>query len=275
MARISAEFPGTLANLLGIGVHRLVDYQNHAYAGLYLDRLLPILEQDSAARQHTLLLETARGLALWMSYEDTARVADLKTRAARFARVRAETGSGSGRLMRIVDYLSPRVEEICGSLPAWLGAPLMRWGFTRRILQAFTGGRKISTDRLWGYLLMRAMARTRAWRLSSLRHREEDARIREWLATLSKLAPQDYGLAVEMAACQQLVKGYGETFERGLGRYRAIREALPTLRGGSDPSSAVRELRDAALADEEGREFEAALARLCENQQGTITESNE
>lgn len=275
MARISAEFPSTCANILGIGVHRLVDYQNHAYAGLYLDRLLPILKRDSAARQHTLLTEAARGLALWMSYEDTARVADLKTRAARFARVRAETGSGGGRLMRIVDYLSPRVEEICGSLPAWLGAPLMKWSFSRRILQAFTGGKKISTDRLWGYLLMRAMARTRAWRLSSLRHREEDMRIREWLATLAELGPQDYELAVEMAACQQLVKGYGETYERGLSRYRAIREALPRLRAGSDPSGAVRELRDAALADEEGREFEATLARLCENQPGTVTESNE
>ena len=260
--RISNEFPSTCANLLGIGVHRLVDYHNHAYAGLYLDRLLPILQLDSAARRHTLLTETARGLALWMSYEDTARVADLKTRAARFARVQAETGAGGGRLMRIVDYLSPRLEEICGSLPAWLGAPLMRWRLSRRILRAFTGGRKISTDRLWGYLMMRAMARTRAWRLSSLRHREEDARICEWLATLLELAPQDYELAVEMAACQQLVKGYGETFERGLSRYEAIRAALPALRQGPEPASAVRELRNAALADEEGAIFHAALARL-------------
>lgn len=265
MQRIVEEFPQTCANVLGIGAHRLVDYHNHRYAGLYLDRLLPILEQDSAARQHTLLAETARGLALWMSYEDTARVADLKTRAARFARVQAETGAGGGRLMRIVDYLSPRVEEVCGSLPAWLGAPLMKWRFSRWILRAFTGGRKISTDRLWGYLLMRAMARTRVWRLSSLRHREEDARIGEWLATLAELAPQDYGLAVEMAACQQLVKGYGETFERGLGRYEAIRDALPALRQRPEPASAVRELRDAALADEDGRKFKAALARLCEN----------
>ena len=262
MERISKEFPSTCADLLGIGVHRLVDYQDHRYAGLYLDRLRSILGLDSAARQYTLLLETARGLALWMSYEDTARVADLKTRAARFARVQAEVGAGGGRLMRIVDYLSPRVEEICGSLPAWLGAPLIRWGFTRRIVQAFTGGRKISTDRLWGYLLMRAMARTRVWRLSSLRHREEDARIREWLATLSELVPQDYELAVELAACQQLVKGYGETFERGLSRYEAIREALPVLRQKPEPAIAVRELRGAALADEEGTKFHAALAGL-------------
>ena len=271
MERISNEFPGTCANMLGTGVHRLVDYHNHRYAGLYLDRLRSIFALDSAARQHTLLLETARGLALWMSYEDTARVADLKTRGARFARVSAEVSGGSAQIMRLVDYLSPRVEEICGSLPAWLGAPLMKWNFSRRTLQVFTGGKKISTDRLWGYLLMRAMARTRAWRLSSLRHREEDARIREWLAALKELAPQDYELAVEMAACQQLVKGYGETFERGLSRYQAIREALPALRGANDPAGTVRELREAALADEEGREFEAALARLCENRPSDVS----
>ena len=275
MSRISREFPSTCANVLGIGVQRLVDYQNHAYAGVYLDRLLPVLRLDSAARQHTLLTETARGLALWMSYEDTARVADLKTRAARFARVRAEVDSSRGQVMRIVDYLAPRVEEICGSLPAWLGAPLLRWRVTRRVLKAFSGGKKISTDRVWGYLLMRAMARTRIWRLSTLRHREEDARMRSWLPILCDLAPRDYELAVEMAACQQLVKGYGETFERGLSRYLAIKNALPALMKRKKPASAVRELRDAALADEEGVKFNDLLARMCENAAATVTDKRD
>ena len=273
MARISNEFPTACANILGIGAHRLVDYQNHAYAELYLDRLLPILKLDGASQEYRLLTETARGLALWMSYEDTARVADLKTRAARFARVGAEVQSKPNQVMRIVDYLSPRVEEICGSLPAWLGGPLMRWSFTRRIVNAFTGGRKIATDRIWGYLLMRAMARTRVWRLSTLRHREEDARIRAWLKTLAELAPADYELAVEMAACQQLVKGYGETFERGLSRYEAIANALPSLRHSENPAEAVRELRKAAIADEAGKEFDMALARLCENLQTNVPQN--
>ncbi len=267
MSRISAEFPSTCADLLGTGVHRLVDYQGHAHAGLYLDRLLKILKLDSAARQHTLLRETARGLALWMSYEDTARVADLKTRSSRFARVRAEVNAGPNQVMRIVEYLSPRVEEICGSLPAWLGGPLLKWGLTRWLVSAFTGGKKISSDRVWGYLLMRAMARTRAWRTSTIRYREEDERIRAWLATLAELAANRYELAVEFAACQQLVKGYGDTFERGLSRYLAIKNALPSIQDRKDPCSAVRELREAALAGEEGREFDAALARLCENSQ--------
>ena len=265
MARISSEFPGACANVLGIGAQRLVDYQNHAYAGLYLDRLLPVLNLDNAARNYALLTETARGLALWMSYEDTARVADLKTRGSRFARVSAEVQAQRGQVMRIVDYLAPRVEEICGSLPAWLGGPLLKWRSTRRLLNAFTGGKRIATDRLWGYLLLRAMARTRIWRLGTLRHREEDERIRGWLATLAELAPGDYGLAVEFAACQQLVKGYGETYERGLGRYQAIQGALSALQGRQNPAAAVRELRAAALADEQGQAFDAALARLCEN----------
>ena len=274
MARISSEFPGACAGVLGIGVHRLVDYQNHAYAGLYLDRLIEILKLDSAAHHYRLLREAARGLALWMSYEDTARVADLKTRSARFARVRTEGNAGEGQVMRIVDYLSPRVEEIAGSLPAWLGGPLLKWSVTRRLLSAFTGGKKVSTDRLWGYLLMRSMARTRAWRLSTLRHREEDERIRDWLATLERLAPTDYELAVQMAALQQLVKGYGETFERGLSRYLAINNALPTLQGRRDPAAAVRELRDAALADESGDKFAAILARLCENPESANSDSD-
>jgi len=265
MERIASEFPGACANMLGIGARRLVDYHNHAYAGRYLDRLRPILNLDSAARHYALLTETARGLALWMSYEDTARVAALKTRGSRFARVGAEAQAQQGQVMRIVDYLAPRVEEICGSLPAWLGAPLLKWKFTRRLLSAFTGGKKIATDRVWGYLLMRAMARTRIWRLSTLRHREEDARIRAWLATLAEVAPGDYELAVELAACQQLVKGYGETFERGLSRYQAIAGALAALRKQRNPAAAARELRAAALADEQGKAFDAALARLCDN----------
>lgn len=273
MTRISEEFPSACVALLGIGVHRLVDYQNHAYAGLYLDRLAAIFKLDSASRQYTLLKETARGLALWMSYEDTARVADLKTRKARFARVSAEVSGRGDQVARIVDYLSPRVEEISGSLPAWLGGTLLKWRVTRRMLQAFTGGKRISTDRVWGYLLMRAMARTRVWRLSTLRHREEDRRIGDWLATLAELAPGDYELAVAMASCQELVKGYGETFERGLGRYQAIRNALPALKERNNPAQGVNELREAALADEDGIKFNQVLARLCENPSTTNAKS--
>jgi indolepyruvate ferredoxin oxidoreductase beta subunit len=64
--------------------------------------------------------EAARLLALWMSYEDTIRVADLKTRASRFARVRKEAAAKDGQIVVVTDYLKPSANEIADILPpAW------------------------------------------------------------------------------------------------------------------------------------------------------------
>ena len=59
-----------------------------------------------------LLAETARQLALGMTYEDTIRVADLKIRASRFARVRAEAELADGQILEIAEFLHPRTQEI-------------------------------------------------------------------------------------------------------------------------------------------------------------------
>src|SRR5256885_6888237 len=79
LERIRNDFPPAAHAMLIEGVRRLVDYQDPAYAGLYLDRMARVqqLPNDGEPR---LVDETARHLALWMSYEDTIRVADLKTR---------------------------------------------------------------------------------------------------------------------------------------------------------------------------------------------------
>jgi len=53
------------------------------------------------------------------------------------------------------------------------------------------------------------------WRRATLRFREENARIEAWLGRIVDLAEQHYSLAVELARAQRLVKGYGETHERG------------------------------------------------------------
>ena len=57
-----------------------------------------------------------------MTFEDTIRVADLKTRATRFARVRAEIRAEPDRLFGITEFMKPRVAEIAGTLPAGIGA---------------------------------------------------------------------------------------------------------------------------------------------------------
>ena len=68
-----------------------IDYQDLAYGALYLDRLNDMARWDEAAggaaHRHELVRQAARHLALWMTFEDTFRVADLKTRGSRFSPV--------------------------------------------------------------------------------------------------------------------------------------------------------------------------------------------
>ena len=93
------------------------------YAALYEDRMKPFLGGDDPK----LAAEVARHLALWMAYEDIIRVADLKTRASRFERVRKEVGAKDGEPVVVIDYLKPGVEEFASLLPHSLGKRLLSW----------------------------------------------------------------------------------------------------------------------------------------------------
>src|SRR5205085_3129704 len=135
--------------LLKEGVRRLIDYQDPAYASLYLDRLAKVAA--FAAAEPSLLEETARHLALWMSYEDTARVAALKTRGTRFDRVRREVRAGDDQVLAIDEYLHPGVREIAETLPAGLGRAIERPGWVRRRVERWTRkGRVVTTSSLGG-----------------------------------------------------------------------------------------------------------------------------
>ena len=258
--RVQQGFPAAVQDLLLEGVRRLIDYQDTAYAGLYLDRMAPIcaLACDDDGR---LARSTARHLALWMSYEDTARVAALKTRSSRFERVRGEARVQDGQLLAINEYMHPRLQEICETLPAGIGRWLMRSGAPRRLVERLTQrGRVIQTSSLRGYLMLRAVAGMKRWRRSTLRYAEENHRIEAWLRSIATTARRNPALAVEVAECQRLVKGYSDTHERGVRNYDTLMSALH--RGGSALAPAtLRELRDAALADEHGHLLRDLLAR--------------
>ena len=60
----------------------------------------------------------------------------------------------------------------------------------------------------------------------------------------------------------RLVKGYGETHERGWRHFSQLLGALPALERCADGPERLSQLCEAALADEEGRALAAALARL-------------
>jgi indolepyruvate ferredoxin oxidoreductase beta subunit len=259
--RIKGEFPAHLHGLLQEGVKRLLDYQDIGYARLYLDRLKEIRDGGSYA----LTAAVARHLALWMSYEDTIRVADLKTRGTRFSRVREEVRAQAEQIVYMTEFMHPRFDEVCETLPAGLGGRLLASGRARRwFAPLFRKGRHIQTAHVGGFLLLYTVARLRRWRRGTLRYRLEQQRIGEWLDQIKSLAaqPGGYDAAVEFAECQRLVKGYSDTHERGLRNYTAVTDAVRRLADRPDLAAIIKRLRTAALADEDGKQLKAALSEL-------------
>lgn len=242
------------ARIVDAGVRRLTDYQDPAYARLYLERL------DRLNLDGVLLAETARHLALWMSYEDTIRVADLKTRPSRFARVRAELRVTPEQLVRITEFLHPRVQEVADTLPAPLGRWLLRSGVPRRLVERATArGRHVETSSVGGFLLLRGIAALRRFRRRTLRYVNEQQRIEAWLARIVGLAARDRPLAVEVARCQRLVKGYGDTHARGWRNFARLMVEADRIAGQPGAAARLASLAAAALADEDGRALQVAL----------------
>jgi indolepyruvate ferredoxin oxidoreductase, beta subunit len=259
------------------GTRRAIDYQDPAYAGLYLDRVERIAALEARlwadASPYALLEATARSLALWMTFEDTIRVADLKTRASRFVRVKEEIRADPGQLFGITEFMKPRVAEMAGTMPRRLGQWVLGSPSLSKWLTRFTAGRQIKTRTVRGFLMLYLLAGLRRWRRGTLRFHEENARIEEWLGKIEWAAADNYSLAVEVAKAQRLVKGYGETHERGWRNFSTIVGQVDVLVGRSDGAQVMGRLIEAALADEEGvalrREIQAlAQARIGANSGG-------
>ena len=190
--RIEDRFPAALHELLGMAAARLADYQDaampvcfwiassmsprstHRHPHLRIPSLL-------SAQDGRLTAATARSLALWMSFEDVMRVAQVKTRRGRAERIRREVKAGVKDLVEVREFVKPRVEEICGTLPAGLGRRLLASARARRVMVRFTAGRRISTTSIGGFALLRGIAALRGFRRSSLRYQIENSRIEAWL----------------------------------------------------------------------------------------------
>ena len=261
--RIRADVPFSNSSTLAAGITRMADYQDVAYAARYLDQLMPLVRavpKDSSAA-HDLLDETARHLALWMSYEDTVRVADLKTRRSRFGRVGDEVKISPAQHLGINEFLHPRIEEIADTLPASWGRWLLRTSWAKACLRPLTNkGRVVQTSSIRGYLLLYIIAALRPLRPQSLRFGIEQQRISDWLASITALAAVQPELALEVARTQRLVKGYGDTHARGWGNYQRIMAKLPKLQSMPNGAKKLKDLSQAALADDSGQAFEELLA---------------
>ncbi len=256
-------FPEETHAILREGVARCADFQGREYANVYLDRLEPIANLDRAADGYKLTVETGRFLALWMCYEDVIRVADLKTRRSRFERVREEVRAKPHEPVRLTEFLKPGLDELTALLPRWLARPLKGLAAMTGLANKLNVGMHVKTTSVSGFLMMRFLAWLRPLRPLTSRWHEEQALIGRWLAAIAGAAKRDAGLALEIALCGRLIKGYSETHKRGKGNFLRILDTLVEGGAVADPrarAEAIRAARESALADPEGRTLEGSLA---------------
>jgi len=168
-----------------------------------------------------------------------------------------------------VEFLKPGIEEMCSILPPWIARPVIAVAERRGWLDKFHWGMEIRTTSVLGYLRFRMLAGLRRFRPRSYRYRNEQAAIEAWLALIKAAAEKSAPLALEIAACARLIKGYGGTLKRGAANYAAIESQVirPVLAGAiplSHAIDAVASARTAALADPEGESLANCLAGIAQ-----------
>ena len=265
---VARTFPA-VAQAVGLeGVRRLIHYQNVPYAWLYLDRLRPIVEADRLiGAQGKLLKEVARHLAVRMSYEDVVRVAQAKIAPARMRRIAREELRVKDEPYSVHDFLKPGIEELCQLLPSFLARPILRMAERKGWLGRVYFGMEINSTSISGYLRFLFLAKLRPLRPYGHRYKQEQQQIEGWLALIREASRQSAELALEIAECARLIKGYGDTHARGLANYRAIeaRVIRPALAGQiplTRAADAIASARTAALVDPEGESLTKCLADI-------------
>ncbi len=268
LEREIAEMPEAARAFMTEGVRRLAAYQDIDYARLYIDRLRPIRDADTnAAAGGQLLAATARQLAVRMSYEDVIRVAQAKIDPSRFARIARELGVKPEQTFTVTEFLKPGIDEFCSILPPTLARAVLSFAGRHPAFSGAHWGMAVNTASISGYLRFKLLVALRRFRCKTFRFQEEQREIKAWLDLIARAAPLSAELAIEIAECARLIKGYGDTHKRGSGNYRVIATQVigPALAGNMPPRQAVDAIasaRTAALLDPEGETLTKCLADL-------------
>jgi indolepyruvate ferredoxin oxidoreductase beta subunit len=255
--------PDAIRPLASEAIARLVDYQDRAYAARYVARLKPFVGDG---RDPELARTVARLLAVWMTYEDAIRVADLKTRPGRFERIRRQAKVTNASVV-VTDYLKPDLDEIYGILPHRLVAPFAAWAERRWPHGRPTLGQHVKTTTILGYLRLWLLARCRRLRPISYRARLEHERMERWLAAVAWCAALDRDLGREVADAARLVKGYGDVRRRMTAAFDDLLRSVLTAAESERPygyalaTQLARRYRTLALRGPEGEADAASLAR--------------
>ena len=236
---MAARFPAAAHAIAAEGVKRLRRLPGRAYARLYLDRLVPIV--DGRARAGCDGRLCARPRATWRCgcrYEDVIRVAAAQDRAGALrAASRARCSAEADEPVVVTEILKPGIEEIAAILPPRL-ARCVRGAPMGAAARQGLFGLHVKTTSVAGFALLGAgraaalPAASSASRSRSRRSRLARARVR---GRGYRPAPR-----AEIAECARLIKGYGDTHARGTANYARIFAAViqPALARPDQPAAA-------------------------------------
>ncbi len=267
---VARTFPPPVHDMLALGHARLVDYQDAAYAALYLDRLQQVLAAERAsdpagANAFAVTREMARWLALWMVFDDIVRVAELKSRASRTQRVRSEVKAADDDIVKVYDHFKPGAPEFAALLPLSLARRVTAWDRGRQAKgrSPWALPLKVGSHSVFGMASLRVLASMRWLRRRGSRFADEQTLIERWLAAVVQGTRTDWRLGHEIALCGRLIKGYGSTNERGKDNLLHVIDHLAALPGAAAGAraDAIAAARAAALADDAGTALDAALVR--------------
>ena len=126
---------------------------------------------------------------------------------------------------------------------------------------------EIKSTAVSGFLRFWLLAKLRRLRPRSHRFAQEQHAIEAWLDLVAHAAARSAELALEIVECAGLIKGYGDTHQRGSANYERIARAVmaPALAGRiplARAIDAIASARAAALADPDGESLARCLAEI-------------
>ncbi len=177
--------------------------------------------------------------------------------------MRAEAQVEDGQILEIAEFFHPRTQEIADTLPAGARTLAAAHRLGARLVDRLTRkGKVVKTTSVSGFALLYLLSKLKPLRRRSLRFAAEQAALAAWLDLVAETARTDYALALQVARMRSLVKGYGDTHERGRAKFDKLVALLPRLRERSNPAALLEGLIKAALADEGGQALDKAIAEL-------------
>ena len=170
-----------------------------------------------------------------------------------------EVKADPDQIFHVTEFFAPRLEELCQPLPAGMARSIIASPVCRKLSAPFTKGKRLRTDTILSFSLLRMMAFTRKWRRISFTFQDEHKLINTWLEQIKAYAGIDSTAAIEIAKCARIVKGYGKTRERGT---EQVTQILELCSSKSLSAADISSLVSAALDDDVGESFDQRITEI-------------